>query len=293
MKSGIYYELPGDEYHSGPGISNSGLGLLGRSPLHYWAKYRDPNREPVEPTPAMQIGTAVHCAVLEPDRFRQEFVTIPADAPKKPTSVQLNAKNPSDATIAAILWWEEFEERNKGATILSADDFAKCQRISESVQRHNAAEILFAEGDAEVSIFWEDEETGVLCKIRPDWLMRTAIFDLKTTEDASAQAFQRSVLNYGYFRQAAFYLDGAQAAGLEVDAFIFGAVEKSAPFASAFYFADEAMLEIGRSDYRRLLRIYAECLETDRWPGYPEHLTPIGLPAWFKPAAANDNKEAA
>lgn len=290
MKSGIYYDLPGESYHSGPGISNSGLALIAKSPLHYWARYLDPMREPVEPTPALELGTAVHCAVLEPDRFREAYVTIPEDAPRKPTSVQLKAKNPSDDTVAAIAWWSEFEEKHKDAKILSRDDFAKCQRIAESIHGHDAASILFADGKAEVSIFWEDEETGVLCKIRPDWLMSSAIFDLKTTEDASPSGFTRSIFNYGYFRQAAFYLDGARAAGLDVDAFMFGAVEKSAPFASAFYYAEATMIEVGRMEYRRHLRTYAECLETGRWPGYPARITPIGLPAWYRPEPANDNQ---
>lgn len=276
MKSGIYYELPGDQYHSGPGISNSGLGLIARSPLHYWSKYLDPNREPEEPTPALELGTAVHCAILEPEEFSKRYKVAP-DVDRR--------------TKAGKELYEAFLAELGDAKAISEKDFRRCQMMAESMHRHDAAEIIFAGGKAEVSIFWEDEETGVLCKIRPDWLMHrsTSIFDLKTTEDASPRSFERSIMNYGYFRQAAFYLDGARAAGLEVDAFLFGAIEKSAPFASAIYYAEGTMIEAGRAEYRRHLRTYAECLERDRWPGYPSEIVPIGLPAWFKPEAANDN----
>lgn len=292
MEIGVYKNQSNAEYHSGAGISKSGLTLVGKSPLHYWSAYIDPDREKREETPAMKLGTAIHSAVLEPDLFASDYVVVPSDAPRKPTSVQLNAKKPSDDTIAAIEWWQGFNSQNADRTIISGDDYQTCTAIQRQVRRHPAAIALLGTGEAETSVYWQDEETGVLCKCRPDWMNYQAnvIVDVKSAEDASPAAFQRSISNYEYHVQAAWYLDGVKAAtGHAPKAFIFAVFEKSRPHASAFYYADQDMLEIGRKIYRERLAIYAQCLASNRWPGYPDLLQAISLPVWALKQAANDN----
>ena len=289
MKTGLFDGISNAEYHSGTGISKSGLDRISQSPLHYWSEYLDPNRAPREETPAMKIGTAIHTAVLEPERFEAEYIVVPADAPRRPSSVQLNAKKPSDDTLAAIDWWQRFNDRHAGCTIIDAQDFAVCRAIQAQIMAHPSARALFKAGKAEQSAFWQDAETGVLCKARPDWLMPGAIIDVKSTENASLAAFQRSVATYRYHVQAAWYLDGlAQATGEAPQAFVFCCFEKKAPFAAAFYYADADMIELGRREYRQALRLYADCLAADKWPGYAQEILPISLPVWVL-NAANDN----
>jgi exodeoxyribonuclease VIII len=180
-----------------------------------------------------------------------------------------------------------------GADLISADDFATCQAISRQVREHPTARKVFANGTPELSAYWTDAETGLLCKCRPDWLAMPLIVDLKSTEDASADGFQRSAWNWRYWVQAAWYMDGVQqATGQRVDAFVFGAFEKAPPYACAFYFADEAMLDMGRKEYRRLLRILADCMSSDKWPGYDTDVRALGVPLWAL-KAANDNERGA
>ena len=111
MKTGLFAGISNAAYHAGDGISKSGLDLIARSPLHYFAKYRSPDRERDEPTEAMKLGTAVHSAVLEPESFASDYIVVPADAPRRPTTVQLNAKKPSDDTVIAIEWFSELPMR--------------------------------------------------------------------------------------------------------------------------------------------------------------------------------------
>lgn len=274
--------MSNDAYHAAEGISASGLKLIGRSPLHYWAKYLDPNRQIEEPTPALRLGTAIHAAVLEPMRFKQEYVVAPR--------VDRRTKEGKET-------WAAFEAEcaAAGATPISADDFKTCMSISERLNRHPAASVLFRSGSPELSMWWEDADTGVLCKCRPDWLIDgVAVIDVKSTQDASAAGFARSVANYEYHMQAAWYLDGVRAClGNDApQAFIFAAFEKDAPHAVAFYNADAEMIEIGRREYRRRLAIYAACKRSDVWPGYPPEITTLALPAWVL-KAANDNEPGA
>lgn len=293
MEVGVYKGISNAAYHGGEGISKSGLDLIARSPLHYWSAYIDPQREPREETPAMALGTAIHSAVLEPGAFATDYVVVPTTAPKRPSRTQLNAKKPSDDTMSAIVWWEEFDRMNAGRTIISAEDYKTCFSIQTNLLTHPAARTLLVDGEPELSVFWRDAETGVLCKCRPDYMNYKAnvIVDVKSTEDASPEGFRRSIVKYGYHVQAAWYLDGFKAAtGTAPKAFVFAAFEKKRPYATAFYVADADMIELGRILYRERLNVFAECLKRNLWPGYPQQVQAISLPAWVL-KAANDNEE--
>ena len=131
----------------------------------------------------------------------------------------------------------------------------------------------------------------MLCKCRPDWLIHSvAIVDVKSTNDASPAGFARAVANYEYHMASAWYLDGVRRCLGETspDAFLFAAFEKEAPHAVAFYNADPEMIAIGRNVYKSRLRLYADCLKNNSWPGYPASITNLSLPAWVV-KAANDN----
>lgn len=278
MEPGVYSGITNDAYHSGEGISKSGLDLIGRSPLHYWAKYLDPQREPQEPTPAMLLGTAIHSAVLEPHSFANDYVVFP----------KIDRR-----TKEGKAYYDELVAQASGRTIISADDYATCVSIQDNVRRHPAAQVLLNDGEPELSVYWRDEQTGVLCKCRPDWMNYKAntIIDVKSTDDASPAGFQKSIVKWGYHVQAAWYLDGVKAAtGHAPKAFIFAAFEKTRPFATAFYYADEDMIELGRQLYRERLDVFAACLKNNSWPGYPQQLSPISLPGWVM-KAANDNEQ--
>lgn len=274
--AGICNGITNEAYHAGPGISKSGLDLVARSPQHYWHSYLNPNREPRTETAAMKMGTAIHTAILEPADFHDRY-RIMQDV------IDRRTKAGKEMYQAYVL-----EAEAVGATLISAADAVIALDVAASCRNHPLAARLLSEGKAEQSVFWTDPETGVLCKCRPDWLMdptpNHAILDVKSTADASPEAFMRSAYTYRYHVQAAWYLDGVEAAtGMKPDSFIFLAIEKDAPYAPAFYFADEDMIAAGRAEYRRALRTYADCLSADLWPGYQQKLVPLSLPKWANP----------
>jgi len=260
------------DYHAHPAVSKSGLDLIARSPLHYWARYIDPNRVPTEPTAAMRLGTAVHTLTLEADQFESRYVTAP---------------NVDRRTKAGKEAWAEWEVEAAGRELITADDRATISRMAEAVWRHPAAAMLLAlPGEAETTHMWTDATTGVDCKCRPDWLTGNLIIDLKTTEDASPRGFQRSVATYRYHCQASWYLDGVQAStGTRPDQFIFICVEKKPPYAVGVYAADAEMIQIGAETAARDLEVYATCKAADAWPSYSDQIEPLSLPAWMRPRA--------
>lgn len=255
------------QYHDDTSrISKSGLDLIHQSPLHYWNKYLNPNREPQRDTPALLAGRAVHLAILEPYLFREEFAVEPI----------LNHRT-SQGKADYQTWLSCIGDK----TVIDLTTYDNVMRIRDAVYAHPAAAELLQTGAAEQTWFWKDQETGVACKCRTDFLTPDRfVVDVKTTEDASSEAFGRSSAKYRYHVQAAYYTDGLVDNGYVPEGFIFIAVEKAPPYAVAVYYAQNHIIEAGRLIYRKDLATYKECLISQTWPGYGNELRPLEMPAY-------------
>ena len=261
------------DYHAHSAVSKSHLDQVARSPLHYFARYLDPNRIVPEPTPAMAIGSAVHTHVLELDQWDARYVSAPDGIDRR--------------TKAGKAEWEAFTTAATGRTVLPKADADLVMRMAHSVFTHPAAAMLLAlPGKAETTHMWIDAATGLQCKCRPDWLTDDGrlLVDLKTTEDASARGFAKSIAQWRYHVQASWYLDGIeQATGTRPEHFLFLCVEKKAPYAVAVYAADAEMIAAGAHTAARDLDVLATCKAANAWPGYSDQIEPISLPPWMRP----------
>ena len=260
------------DYHAHSAVSKSHLDQVARSPLHYWARYLDPNRVVPEPTPAMAIGSAVHTHVLELDQWDARYVSAPDGIDRR--------------TKAGKAEWEAFTTAATGRTVLPKADADLVMRMAHSVFSHPAAAMLLAlPGKAETTHMWTDAATGLQCKCRPDWLTDDGrlLVDLKTTEDAG-RGFAKSIAQWRYHVQASWYLDGIeQATGTRPEQFLFLCVEKKAPYAVAVYAADAEMIAAGAQTAARDLDVLATCKAANAWPGYSDQIEPISLPPWMRP----------
>ena len=245
------------DYHSDPAVSASHLHAISKSPAHYYARYLAPNRPPSIQTSAMLFGSLVHTAVLEPDELSKRYGVCPPRNTKagKEAAAQMKAD---------------------GIEAITQTDWDAAAAISEAVYDHPIAGDLLSQGAPEQSFWWDDKDSGLRCKCRPDWLRSDGIVvDLKTTQDASPKGFAKSVANFRYHVQARHYLNG-----LEAERFVFIAVEKTYPYAVGVYELDgEALMEGGKLVQRDLRRI-ARCRELDQWPGYSYEITRLSLPLW-------------
>lgn len=261
IKPGIH-SLDHDAYLAAPGISNSMLQIISaKSPLHLKA-YID-GAKPKQ-TDAKRFGTLMHRCIFEPESMEGQFYV-------KPDGMKFSTKE-------GIAWKKAHESRE----IITADQSRWLKAMVESIRRHPTAGRLLKNAMFERSCFVEDG-TGTLRKFRADvWPAGGNILpDLKTCESAHPEDFSKSILSYGYHRQAAYYLDCAKLMGRSFDVFMFIAIEKTPPYAVAVYPIDETSVEIGRLEVMRDLAVYRECVKSGRWPGYPSDPTPIGLPDWY------------
>ena len=246
MRSDISNEV----YHSDRScVSASGLKQVLRSPEHFRAQLDGERKE----TPAMFFGTAIHARLLEPEVFAQKYAVAPGGDKRSKE-------------------YKEFEIANTTRKVLSADQMAAIEGIGRKVASHRSAATLLHSGRKEHTLVWQDPATGIWLKIRPDCLCTdfdTGIcLDLKSTEDASADAFVRSCVRYAYDLQAAVYLEGLRTVfGSDFD-FCLLAFEKAEPYGVALYGAPEEMIARGYRRFRQALDILKECRETGCWPGY-------------------------
>jgi hypothetical protein len=250
--------ISNEQYHADSAVSASHLKAVMQSPYHYWSRYVDPNRKPVEATAAMKLGSLAHCAILEPDELLQRYGIC---APR-------NTKAGKEQAAAM---------EAEGIEVVTSNDMALAMGMSAAVRNHRAAAALLKQGKAEQSFWWDDLPTGMRCKCRPDWYYGSTVVDIKTTTDASPQAFARSVATFGYHVQAAHYLAGLHGA----ERFVFVAVEKTHPHAVGVYELDADALALGRTTRDNALDVIAGCHAANVWPGYSDtFIHTISLPKW-------------
>lgn len=289
MTTGFYDDLPAAAYHRRAETSKSDLDLIARTPAHYWAHKLAEDRLERRETPAMFLGTAIHTAVLEPELFDQTYAIVPADAPRRPSVAQRNAKKPSADTVAAIDWWAKWNADNGGRIMLTAEQRQACLRMQAAIRRHPVADYLLSDpGKSELSAIGHDDWMDEKTRCRFDRLNDDGvIIDLKKTVDASPRGFAKSAANYRYHVQQAFYSDVYQSiTGMQPRAFLFIAVEEEEPHGVAVYRLADEDVQIGRGLYRRDIETLQRCRQADEWPAYGDDILPLELPRWARLQAA-------
>lgn len=260
-------DVPVETYHT-PAlgvVSKSALDQIARSPAHYRA-WLETDRTP---TPAMVFGSLTHQYVFELGKCLGSVAVQPDFGDCRATK---NKEARNDWRLA-----------NEGKQHVSQEDWDTVRAIGDSVRLHPIAAKLIDQCQPEVSVFWQDGETGLDCKARVDgWVpsLRMAL-DLKTTSDASPTEFAKSVHNFRYHCQDAHYRAGlAEATGADVKAFVFIAVEKEAPYAVATYTLDDAAYFRGLELVRRDMATMKQCVDEDNWPAFGTQTKSISLPSW-------------
>lgn len=270
VRLGLILDMAPDVYHATNAMSAGGLKRMRQSPAHFFGMQLDPNRPASgDPTPAMKNGTLVHCAIFEPESLFARYVL-------KPEGMTFSTKE-----------GKAWKEANGAREIVDAEQMAAAMAQAAALRRLPEIGALLSDGFGEASAFWIDDETGELCKCRPDWTSPAGdgviLVDGKTCQDASPEGFSRQIWNMDYWLQAAWYSDGFErATGQKVHGFVFAAVESSWPHAAAAYMLGDDALDRARTENRRLLNLYAECKRTGIWPGYQQSIQSIALPAWAR-----------
>lgn len=264
----IITNMPEAEYHSHPAVSKHGLDLIRKAPAHYRFAKDNPVQEA---TLAMKFGTLAHLAILEPERYERETFVMPR--------VDRRTKEGKAAYEEAMMVAE-------GRLIVTPEEHATLMGMQTALRTNDECiKVLDGATHIEPSLFWVDPMLDVACRARIDVVTPTALVDYKTTDDASYEAFSKSVFNFRYHVQAAFYLHAwRQCGGTEPMKFLFIAQERKAPYLTAIYELTQPFLDLGDEEWLRDLSLYRHCMRTNTWPDYETNYRRIDIPRWLKPS---------
>lgn len=268
------YDIPADLYHQDPvpggSLSSTGARKLLSPSCPALFKYERDHGQPYKKV--FDYGSTVHKLVLGSG---PELVDM---GPGRWDTTETKTK------LAEI--------RQRGAIPLKSAEYAEAEAMASAVREHPVAAALFnpVGGRPEQSLFAQDPQTGVWLRARPDWLPdahggRLICPDFKTTKSADPESLRKDVHNFGYFQQAAFYLDVIKLLGLHGDiepAFVFVAQEKTPPYLVTVFELDVIALRIGRDLNRKAIDLYAECVRTGHWPSYSDDIELLSLPGWVE-----------
>jgi hypothetical protein len=236
-------------------LSVTALKQFAKSPNHYLAYVTDTGRKQ---SPAMQLGEMIHCAILEPLAFPKRYKHVPLEIDRR-TNAGKAAYN------------ELVAEANAGERkLVTFEHYEQASQIAAAV-RDCTNEHVLGLYHCEVEFNAECDMRGVLFRGRIDAANDRTVYDVKTTSDASPEAFTRDAAKFDYHLQAAAYL---RLTGRKEFKWI--VVETSEPFNVAVYTPHPHSLDMAAAYLDDLIEAWKE------WDGqpyaYPD--ATIELPPW-------------
>lgn len=258
--SGYISGMPDSYYHTTDGfISKSSLSVLKESPFKFF------NQKKLLPTKAMQIGTAIHCAVLEPEKFTDQYLLMP------------NIKTKASKE------YKELVKENPFIEILTGKDAVNLDGMMKAINSNDeASRLLSLDGWCEVSGFHTDPETGVKLRHRFDKLTKCGIgIDLKKTQSVSIDEISKTIAKYTYEMQDSLYSDAYHAiTGKQLKAFYFIFIEEEYPHEIAVVSLDDVSKHIGRDKYQNLLIDYSYYTANPEMASNNAPIQTVSLPEW-------------
>lgn len=245
-------------YRAADGLANSDCLMVQNNPGNFvWSKSAPRNNAKSKTT---DIGTALHCAILEPEKYKEHIVI-------------------SEFKGRTAKGFEAEQKENVNKVVLTKDEYDQVNLMAQSVFSHPSAKsILDLAGDCESSVFVKDKETGVSLKCRPDKdAVQSAgiVIDVKTTASIDDWRSDKEWINplykFNYGHGASFYTDVLeQHYGTEIDSFIFLVVQNSVELGrypvAVFQISRQELIDLGFWDrHRANINEFSRCKSDDDW----------------------------
>jgi hypothetical protein len=274
MSNARHIDCTIEEYHATKGSwSHSQMEVFLEDPALFHGRFIT-GAYPREESKDFDIGTIAHQAILAPNGVNDVLAIIP-------TSV-LSEKGERRGKA-----WQEWSAANADKIQMKRSEAEGVIRIVDAVFANEfAVKLLEADGPVEHTILWDDEETGLECRCRPDKISHydgyCVITDIKTCRSVQPRQFSRAMWDYGYHRQAAWYWDGVERyADVPVNAFMFIAIQKTPAYTCIVTELPMTAVQLGRDQNRVLRHELKRSLDTDNWTNpLTRQALVIDLPRW-------------
>lgn len=272
---GVYAAIPADAYHALPAVSSGMLKRILTDSAKHAKAVRDGLITP--DSEAIDIGAAVHSLALTPQSFDREFISAKQcdDVVKTGDNAGAQCQNSGVKCVGGSWLCGVHAKKYKaipcdfaGSTVLKLDAYRRVKGIHSAIWADKkAAGILKNATDFELSVLWNDEPTGLLCKARFDIVCRTLgiLPDLKTCR--SMRWFEADSYRAFYHLQMAHYRAGAIESEIGADVIALIAVESDDPHDVWVPEVHQELLDEGVERRAEAMKIVAECERTGVWPG--------------------------
>lgn len=239
----IIENMPSNEYHSIKAVSSSNMKKLKNNKLSFIDSMLNP--KDADRSDSMILGEAVHCMVLQPELYYDNFVVIPEGVSRATKAGKEFYASLDDSKIKI-----KQNVHEQAADITS--NILAIKSIKEIINHPQSKK--------ELTILWTDVHHNLPCKARVDiCIPEKGIFlDIKTTSKGiDANSFAKTIVDYGYDRQIAWYTKALNAAFKRNDfncSLI--AADTSSPYDVEIYIPDESVISIGTELYKSGLQEY-------------------------------------
>ena len=234
-----------------------------------------------EASEAMAFGSLYHQYILQPEEFAKSAHYLDSAKEEELYNEALAGKSKAKGfskSLGTYKTWKA-EVLASGGQIVSEGLERKLEAMRAALVRDPATEeALKVDSVNEVTLYFsipldprdEANPKRIQCKALIDKLPKEGrdIFDLKTTRSAHPEAFARSVSQYGYDKQSAWYTRASKAHDLGERRFVFLAQEAVAPYLAARHVMPQSWVDFASAEIDTILSGVRQCLTTDDWAGY-------------------------
>lgn len=261
----ITREMPEEEYHA--------IDAIGSSPIKRFHECPSCAFDPINPSLDMILGSAQDSYTLYgPDHFHQNFIITP-DFGDLRSKTNRNERD---------LWLAENSCKICLPPTVTTDNIPTLKAIQAVdnmlLKEHPMSRIIFRCGEQQVSIFWNDPDTGLACKGRidhqPDPRYKT-IFDLKKC--SRLDNFHNQMRFLSYDLQGGHYTVGSQINGIDALNFAFIAFNFGAPPKIRIVAMDDDYMEIAMRLARTTVSLIAECRQAGVFPNYSIPINTVSM----------------
>lgn len=281
---GIHPNIPLSEYLSIKAVSASMLSDLDEHCAAFarWAQDNPDERQ--RRWTAQRRGTALHALLLEPLRFSRHYVSVTGCDGVLASGERKG--QPCNAATGRLVSGGRFlcgrhddGSADDGREAIASGDEQELVAMAQAA-RAVAGPALEMGTLREVTLCWNDDETGLPMKGRLDLVDGNTAYDLKCLADIAPQRWGQILMNGGMHYQAVHYLNGARALGIGIERFAWIAVRNAPPYLAIVHPPlDDVSMEVAEMLWRDRLNDLAACYTNERWPAYeiPERSS---LPRW-------------
>ena len=289
-KPGLHYGIPWEQYAAWPAVNQTALKILRNVTPYHCRAFLD-GRYASEDSDDRRFGRAEHCFILEPETFAERFVLAEPCSTPLVSGKRTGQPCGGSGRFLDMLGGGWFCGTHKPEHAVEPEDYITSEqldRIKASVRSlldHKVIRLVRQHGGSEVSVIWERD--GLPCKARLDKLVidtacPDTILDLKKIRSGRGtdEHLQRSIRDWGYDIQAAWYIDSVEAVTGKRPCFAWIFFEDNEPFDVRPIWASRSMVQLGRRKLEAAWQTYKRCVEEDHWPGYCESIEELAPSPW-------------